>query len=114
MNETLQFRKLEGVDLEYGNSFLKLKPKNTPKKAILVPQLKFLKIYMKLWILRNSRVLLSNMTKVFFQIPPQNTKVRQFWSRTERCFLQETFQFAGVDSIIEKLFQGSCWSKLLK
>ena len=49
---------------------------------------------MNVFTLTNSRVLISNMTIVFFKILPKNTKMMFFWSQISSFLvLHETLHF---------------------
>ena len=81
LHETLHFDKLEGADFKYDNSFLKFQLKKYPNKTLLVLYLSFFFFNMKLFILANSKVLVSNMTQFFSNPSPKIPKQDIFCSK---------------------------------
>ena len=65
LTETLQFHKFVSADFRFENKF-KIAAQKYPNRTILVSNLKVILLYMKLCILQNSRVLISNMSNVLF------------------------------------------------
>ena len=86
--EVLQIDKFEDADFKYYNSFLKFQPKNSQIRHF-GPKARDFDFFAKFFNLTNSKLLISNMTKVFFKILVQkyqnrvflfkNTQIRPFW-----------------------------------
>ena len=73
----LYLDKFEGVDFKYDISFFKLRSKIL-KKGFFGPNLRFF-FCAKLFILINSRVLISNMVIIVLNLQPKFIQIRHFW-----------------------------------
>ena len=71
-SEIFEIDKFEGVDFKCDYSFFKILALKYPNKVFLVPNLKFSCFWMKLCMLTNSKMLISNTTLVF-EILAENT-----------------------------------------
>ena len=71
--------KFEEVDLKYDHSLLRLQPKNTLIRQFS-PKVKIYLFYMKLCIIINPRVPISNI-KIAFSIPGLKLPKKAFWSQ---------------------------------
>ena len=90
--------------------FFKFLPKNSKirhfwskiqKNVIFGPKFRQFGFFTKFCNRTNSKVLISNMTKVFFKFQPKNTLIRHFWSQIQAFSLfHEILQldkFKGAD-----------------
>ena len=76
--DILQLDKFEGADFKFDNIFFQIPAQKYPNHTFLVQNLDFF-FLRKICNQTNLRVLISNMTIVFSNLQPKNTKIRHFW-----------------------------------
>ena len=86
----LTYDKFEGADFKYGNSFLKLQPKNTQIMNVkyqiqaLRCQIEAFSLFHKIFQFDKFEGADFKYDKIVFNLQPKNIQIRHFWSKTEK------------------------------